>query len=121
MFNAEKIAEQLVGVLPQGWTRAVLFANLTSSSYEMFFYTKLDGTYIQCFELCKMSDLTKGDLRKAFRAIYETVKNDQKECGWSVMTFMFESSGKFSTDFVFDNISENPLQYYEKWKDRYLN
>ena len=120
MFSTDRIMKQLVGVLPQGWTKTILFVNLTASSHEVFFYTQVNGKYIQCFELCSISDITRGELRKVFKAICDIVREDWAEHGWSVLTLKIEANGKFSADFSFDDISEKQLEYYEEWKKKYL-
>ena len=47
----EDISNLLVSIQPKGWQKVILYANISKNSYEIFFYTKINGKYKKNFEL----------------------------------------------------------------------
>ena len=115
-----KIAENLLDVLPKNCDDVKLYAQLTKTSYEFFFYVKVNGTYIQCFELEKSYSITRKQLREKFKILYSIVKPDFEEKKWFAMTFSLTNAGKFNVDYEYSDYTENTLEYKELWKAKYL-
>lgn len=116
----KSVAENLLNVLPKEWDNVKLYAQLTKSSYEFFFYVKLNGSYIQCFELEKSYKITKNQLRDTFKKLYLILKPDFEEKKWFAMTFSLTNAGKFNVDYEYTDYSEKTLEYKEQWKAKYL-
>src|SRR5574344_140035 len=107
----QKIGSELVNVLPDNWEKVCLYAQVTEKSYEFFFHVKVDGEYIQCFNLEKTYNITRKELREVFKKLYDTLLGDQKEKNWYVLTYILEKSGKFTTEYEYNDHSEDSLGY----------
>lgn len=116
----KEIAENLVKVLPNGWEDVKLYAQLTKSSYEFFFHVKVNGEYIQCFNLEEKYGISKKMLRDVFKSLYALLKPDFEEKNWFVMTYSLTKAGKFNVDYEYTDYSEKTLEYKEQWKSKYL-
>ena len=116
----KEIAENLLDSLPKNWEDVKLYAQLTKSSYEFFFYVKVNGSYIQCFELEKSYLITRKQLRDTFKKLYSIVKPDFEEKKWFAMTFSLTNEGKFNVEYEYTDYTENTLEYKEQWKSKYL-
>lgn len=116
----KEIAENLLDSLPKNWEDVKLYAQLTKSSYEFFFYVKVNGSYIQCFELEKSYLITRKQLRDTFKKLYSIVKPDFEEKKWFAMTFSLTNEGKFNVEYEYTDYTENTLEYKKQWKSKYL-
>lgn len=116
----KEIAENLLDSLPKNWEDVKLYAQLTKSSYEFFFYVKVNGSYIQCFELEKSYLITRKQLRDTFKKLYSIVKPDFEEKKWFAMTFSLTNEGKFNVEYEYTDYTENTLEYKKLWKSKYL-
>ena len=94
IFN--DITKNLVTVLPENWEKVCLYCQITNDSYEFFFHVKVDGIYIQSFDLEKSYKISRKELRD------------------------LEKNGKFSTEYEYTDYSENSLEYKKAWKEKYL-
>ena len=43
-----------------------------------------------------------------------------KKDTWSVMTLSVDENGNFKADYEYDDISEEPIEYHNIWKKKYL-
>lgn len=116
----QSISKSLMNCLPEKWEKVCVYIQETESSYDIFFHVKVNGVYIQCFNLEKDYGVTRKELRSAFKEIAETVKNDQNEKKWYVMTFLLSNDGKFSIEYEYNDYSDNSIAYKNQWKDKYL-
>lgn len=116
----KEIAEQLLPVLPNEWEDVKLYSQITNSSYEFFFHVKVNGTYIQCFNLDKKYSISKNSLREVFKKLYGIIKPDYDEKKWFAMTYSLSNSGKFNVDYEYTDYTEKTLEYKELWKAKYL-
>ena len=116
-----KVGSTLFNVLPNGWDKAILYAQITESSYELFYYAKVNGEYINNFDLEKEGlGVDRQEVRKHFREIYEILLPDYKEKQWYAMTFILSKTGRFSVDYEYTDYSEESFAYKELWKEKYL-
>ena len=107
----KEIAEKLITVLPKDWEDIRLYSQITESSYEFFFYAKVKGSYIQCFELEKEFGITRKLLREVFKSLYEIIQPDYVEKKWFAMTYSLSNTGKFNVDYEYTDYSEKTLEY----------
>ena len=119
----QEIFNILQEILPNNWHRAAFYAEYGESSYSMKYFVDLgSGQYIDCFNL---KDIPKRDIIKAFSVIDSQIMPIRKELSkkdaWSVMTLVIDDEGNFKADFEYDDISENFIEYYQRWKKKYLN
>ena len=109
-------------VLPDDWHKVVFYAQYGESSYSMKYFVDLgNGVYTDCF---KLKDIPKRDIIKAFAVIDSHIMPIRKELSkkdtWSVMTLIVDNEGDFKADYEYEDISEDTIGYYQRWKEKYL-
>lgn len=116
-----KVGLTLFNVLPKGWEKAILYAQITESSYELFYYAKVNGEFVNNFDLEKKGlGVDRQEVRKHFREIYEILLPDYKKKQWYAMTFILLKTGEFSVDYEYTDYSEESFEYKKLWKEKYL-
>ena len=116
-----KVGTLLVDIMPKGWEKALLFAQITDSSYELFYYAKVNDKYINNFDMEKEGlGVNRQEVRKHFREIYEILLPDYREKQWYAMTFILSKTGEFTVDYEYTDYSEESLAYKKIWKEKYL-
>ena len=119
----QSIFNTLQEVLPDDWHKVVFYAQYGKNSYSMkYFVDSSDGVYTECF---KLKGISKKDIIKAFAVIDSQIMPVRKELSkkdtWSVMTLIVDDEGNFKADFEYEDISEDSIGYYQRWKEKYLN
>ena len=119
----QSIFNTLQEVMPDNWHKVVFYAQYGENSYGMkYFVDTGDGTYTDCF---KLESIARKDIIKAFAVIDSQIMPVRKELSpkdtWSVMTLVVDDEGHFKADYEYGDISEDPLGYYQRWKEKYLN
>ena len=116
-----KVGLTLINVLPKGWEKALLFAQITESSYELFYYVKVNGKYFKNFELENTEyGISRKEVRECFRSIYDILLPDYREKKWYAMTYILSKSGEFTADYEYTDYSEESIAYKDCWKEKYL-
>lgn len=116
-----KVGLTLFNVLPNGWEKAILYAQITENSYELFYYAKVNGEYINNFDLEKEGlGVDRQEVRKRFREIYEILLPNYRENQWYAMTFILSKTGEFTVDYEYTDYSEDTFSYKKIWKEKYI-
>lgn len=116
-----KVGLTLFNVLPNGWEKAILYAQITENSYELFYYAKVNGEYINNFDLEKEGlGVDRQEVRKHFREIYEILLPNYRENQWYAMTFILSKTGEFTVDYEYTDYSEDTFSYKKIWKEKYI-
>ena len=118
----QSIFNTLQDILPDAWHKVVFYAQYGESSYSMkYFVDSGDGQYTDCF---KLKDISKRDIIKVFAVIDSQIMPIRKELStkdtWSVMTLIVDDEGNFKADYEYDDISDDSIGYYQRWKVNYL-
>lgn len=121
-ISYQSIFDILQEILPDDWHKVVFYAEYGESSYSMkYFVDTGDGQYTDCFDL---KDTSKQDIIKVFSVIDSQIMPVRKELSqkdtWSVMTMTVDDAGNFKVDYEYKDISEDPIGYYQLWKEKYL-
>ena len=116
------IFNTLQEILPDDWHKVVFYAEYDESSYSMkYFVNSGDGQYTDCF---KLKGIPKREIIKAFAVIDSQIMPVRKELSkkdtWYVMTLIVDDEGNFKADFEYEDISEDSIGYYQRWKKKYL-
>jgi len=119
-MNFQLIGDILSGILPEGWEKVRLFCEISPASYEFFFHVKLNGKYVQNFDLEATHNISHKEMRSVFNQLYNEMKADQAKENWKVATFTMDNSGAFKVDFDYD-VSEVTLEYKNKWMEDFLD
>ncbi len=118
----QEVFNILQSVLPQKWEKVCFFAGYTKGSYTMKYYTYNNGTYVDCFS---QKEISRTQLIKGFMSIDKVLSTERKELDeehrWSVMTMIVSADGSMKSEFDYDDISENAIQYERDWERKYLN
>lgn len=114
----QSIFNTLQEILPDDWHKVVFYAQYGENSYSMkYFVDSGDGVYTDCF---KLKGISKRDIIKAFALIDSQImpirKKLSKKDTWSVMTLIVDDEGNFKADFEYEDISEDSIGYYQRWK-----
>lgn len=120
-MNYEKLLDALLKVVPVRWDKVVLYSEYTPASYSIKFFVKIDGRYIDCFDL---NGLNEDKLIEEFVKIDAIIRPSRKclsgKDKWNIMTVTFSSDGEFYADFDYTQEFENDVDYFQKWKQKYL-
>ena len=116
----KEIAENLVTVLPENWEKVCLYCHMAKGLYMIFFDVKINGMYIHCYELEKSHGITRQEFRDCFEKLASLIRPDYEEKKFMVMTYILESSGKFVTEYDYNDCTEHPIEYVENWEKKYL-
>ena len=109
-------------VLPRGAWKTVVYANISDTSYEIFFYSLFPGQgYKQCYELAENNVIDYQLLEGTFEKMADIIKGDKnyKTGSYNLFTFIINTDGIRMNVEYFD---KNVRIYYVKkeWKSRYL-
>ena len=116
----KEVAENLVMVLPEKWEKVCLYCHISDYTYQFSFLVKMNGNYIQCFELEKDYGISEEDVLDCFDKLYSIALPDYEEKKFMVMTYILESSGKFVTEYDYNDCTEDPIAYKWDWEKKYL-
>ena len=118
----QSVFNTLQEILPDDWHKVVFYAEYGENSYSMkYFVDTGNGEYTDCF---KLKGISKRDIIKAFAVIDSQImpiRNElSKKDSWSVMTLIVDDEGNFKADYEYEDISEDAIGYYQRWKEKYL-
>ena len=108
------IIDLLISLLPEHWTDVILRNIMSPGYYNIYFYVKVNGLYIQCFNLPKKYSITMDELNSAFSEINKFSQEDQNTEKWRSYTLTLSSSGDFFIDYEY----EDPITK-DQWKAKY--
>ena len=118
--NYSLIANKLVELQPVNWSKVIAYAQITEESYEICFYSKIDGKFYKNYELERTHDISRTEVRVLFRSIYDELLPDYRENHWYVCTIQIERNGHFIVEYEYTNYTENSMEYKKSWKEKYL-
>ncbi len=118
----QNIFDALQEVLPGQWHKVVFYAEYGESSFSMKYFVDLgDGEYVDCF---KLSNISRREIIQAFSVIDRIILPARQAMSkidtWSVMTLVVDDKGSFRAEYEYDDIAGNYTEYYETWKNKYL-
>lgn len=120
-IDYEKLLDELLDMFPANWNKVVLYVEYTAASYSFKYFVKSEDKYIDCFNLKGVDETL---LIQKFMKLDEIVRPSRAGLSgknkWSVMTVVFQNDGNFKTEFDYTDISENSVEYFQKWKAKYL-
>lgn len=118
----QNIFDLIQPLLPNSWSKMVLFVGYTAGSYTMKYYTADEkGKYTDCFS---QSGVNKTQLIKLFMSLDKVLGSERKKLDdknkWTVLTMTVSSDGIMKTEFDYTDISDNAIEYEQGWKNKYL-
>lgn len=125
----EKLAEVLNNIIPVDWDKIVFCAEIEPDVVTQLFYFKESGSdeFIQGGDIYEKYNVSRkeylffvsevSDLMLEFSSEYAK----QLESNWTSLTFILESTGKFKTEFGYENLELKPeTERHIEWKAKYL-
>lgn len=117
----QNIFDILKPALAKKWENMILFIAYTKGSYTMKYYTKDKGAYVDCF---KDNTIDRNKLIKLFIEIDKILSKQRnllaEKDKWTVMTMIVDSKGNMKSEFDYEDISDNAIEYERKWKEKYI-
>ena len=118
------LKDRLMGFAPSGWTRIIVYAELSEDLCETRFYFAVPKRkYIQCYELCKKG-VAEEAIDQALDAIRDLLfplwEKNRKDSPWTNCTIVAYTDGTFSADYDNTNLDEGSYEYRKIWTNKYL-
>lgn len=116
------VFDNLRKIIPQDASKTILFANVTDTSYEVFFYSLFDdGIFKQCYALAEDGILDAHLLDMVFAKIVEQIRADKKykANNNNLFTFMVDGHG-ISLDVDYYGIDAKLYKIKKEWKAKYI-
>lgn len=118
----QKVYDIISYYLPESWGRLAIYYAVVDNIVDFKYYLDEGKGYVDCFNLKDYSKEKFRDLRFAIDdVLLEDRKHLPQDKQWSVFTMFISSSGKFETNFSYEDISETFHQYHEKWEKENLD
>lgn len=118
--NYQEIFNHISGYLPQKWKRVALYFAFSENMTSHKFYVDTGKGYIDCFQL----GYEKTVLRQIFFSIEDILIQEReslpKEKQWTVFTMFISSTGKFDTNYEYEDISETFVEYQKNWEETFI-
>ena len=110
------IYEKIKNVIPIESEKTIAFVYVDSSSYEIFFYSLIDGEYKQCFTLAEQGLLDENDLDKAFEDVANIIRNSDVfvKNKRNIFTVIIDKTG-FRMDASYAEKGERLYQIKKAW------
>lgn len=127
----EKIYSLLVQVLPEDWTRVVLWGQVkgTFSQFDCYFRCEGSDAYTRLNDLAGQGRITQQQLRQMEKGLYLACARAQKEIEkglrtWTGFTLAIRGDGSFAVDYEYPREDADPAAFTagvtDAWKQRYL-
>ena len=122
--NYQLISDYLQPVLPRAWSKVCLYAEVTDSYSEIFYYCFVDGQImpIQCYNLVDSYRLTEESIDAVLSKIANVLKGYWLNATdkWSVMTYVLFPDGKFEVIYDYSDLTDGSYEFKEDWKKKHL-
>lgn len=120
----QKISDYLQPVLPEGWSRVCLYAEITETYSEIVYYCFINeqNKPIQCYNLTSKYKISEADIDNAITNITFEIENERKNAlhKWSVMTYILFADAKFEVSYDYSNLTDGSYEFKKNWKKKYL-
>ena len=119
----DKEFQQLFDVLQEGisisWEKIVFYAAYFEDSYTMKFYVLNNGKYMDCFDITDEDSLiyTFDSIDKILNPSRIAMSPNKR---WKVLTMNVDNNGNMKSEFEYNDISDNMVEYFKNWKEKYL-
>ncbi len=86
--------EIITQIIPNNSDKTLFFASITKASYEVFFYSFINGVPKQCYTLADEGKLDENKLDNAFESVVKIIRNSKvfKEEKINVATIVFDKT-----------------------------
>ena len=103
--------------LPEGWVNLAIYYATSGTMFEFKYYVDSGKGYVDCSNLKEYNENNFYKLAIDVHTFIKQTRNNLPENKrWSVFTMFVSSSGKFKTNFSYDNISKTYIEYRNNWE-----
>lgn len=97
-------------IVPENSSKNIFFIGITNTSQEVFFYSDINGKFVQCYTLAEQNLLDENELSEVFDQIVAVLKESKyyDSDKYNVGTIVFSAK-----EYRFD------MEYYDKDKSEY--
>lgn len=128
MTTFELIATKLQEILPADWEKVIFYAEVTDSSYEIFYYVFVSDREapLQCYDIPELYEIEEEKIDEVFEELYNPLLAEQSDLEhqgkekWTNYTLVLENNGKFSVNYDFSPLELEGYNYLTEWKKKYL-
>jgi hypothetical protein len=71
------IYKKVKDIIPEGSEKTIFFVGIDKTSYEVFFYSYINGKSYQCFDLAEQGKLDENDLDRVFAEVVILIKKSE--------------------------------------------
>ncbi len=116
MILERNIYTQAKKVIPKESGETIFFIGITETSHEVFFYSEMDGAYIQCYELQQKDEY---EMENVFERIVQFIKasNQYVPTKYNLFTVKINKR-KVTINVEYYNKNEKIYDLKKKWKDK---
>lgn len=115
------IYEKIRPIIPIKSEKTIFFAAISQTSYEVFFYSSIDGKFVQCFQLAEEGILDENELDSVFKSIVNIIKESKFFMldKYNIVTITIGKSGvKMDIDYYDEDVRMYKVK--KEWKQKYL-
>lgn len=119
MENIQSICDLLTEYLKTDWKKICFYAGYVEESYTMKFFASVNGKYEDCFSVID-DKIVFSIFSKIDKLICEDRNKLNGNKKWSVISIVFDNNGHFKVDYDYTDIKDDEIDYFLKWKNKYL-
>ncbi len=110
--------EKIKQVIPENSDKTIFFASITKTSYEVFFYSFINGEPKQCYTLAEEGKLDENRLAEVFDSMVNIIRNSKvfKEDKINIATIRFEDL-KINMDMEYYEKNARMYKIKKEWQD----
>ena len=103
--------------LPENWDKLAVYYAISGSMFEFKYYVDSGKGYVDYNNLKEYDENNFYKLTIDVHSFIKQTRNNLPENKrWSVFTMFISSSGKFETNFSYDDISKTYIEYRNNWE-----
>ena len=103
--------------LPENWDKLAVYYATSGSMFELKYYVDSGKGYVDCNNLKEYDENNFYKLTIDVHSFIKQIRSNLPENKrWSVFTMFISSSGKFETNFSYDDISKSYIEYRNNWE-----
>lgn len=117
----ELIYNSIKNIIPETSTKTIFFVSVSVTSYEVYFYSLIEGEYKQCYELAEEGLLDENELDDVFANIVDIIRKSQdfNEDKCNIVSINVEQS-KLTVDFEYREKDARMYRIKKAWESKNL-
>ena len=117
----QNIYNEISKFLPDKWNKIVVYLEYGDDAYSYTFYVKINGKYINGFNIPEVSKKQVYDSFEQIDRIILSDRRKEKDRLWTNMTMIISADGTIHADFDYTDLTEGAYKYRKAWKAKYLH